>query len=164
MIKYAFLYRNIYDEQDNSMNFFEALSEQIKKQLRVKLNKNSLGSLNSEFPFFTEQYRKNKNIVNDIFNLYYVDNGIVSYLSYRFNHFDDLFNFETVHISNLEVSEKHRGKGYFQIMMSDFLDAFRGKKMTLQAHDERLISTYEKYGFKLYKNPEDFGNLMINWD
>lgn len=146
------------------MKFEKAAGITIKKRIGVKLNKGDIDLILKKFPFFIQQYKKNKSIVNDIFNIYYDDNTIVSYITYKFNKYNDLFNFETIHLSDLEVSEENKGKGYFKMMMSDFLEKFNNAKITLQANTQELINTYKKYGFNLYGDPKETGNLMINWE
>lgn len=112
-----------------------------------------------EFPFFHKQYKKNPDVINDSFKILSYDDTVVAFICFRKNKYDDLFPFETTHISDLEVSESSRGKGYFKKMMNNLPEG----KLTLQANTDDLIKTYEKYGFHLYGNPSETGNLMINF-
>ena len=120
-----------------------------------------------EFPFFYKQFGKHNedlDSIKDYFKFYYENNQIVSYISWRINEPNDMFDFETTHIENLEVGQSQKNKGYFKKMMNDFLSEFKNKKITLQANTDQLIETYKKYGFKLYGTKEQFGNFMLNFE
>ena len=120
-----------------------------------------------EFPFFYTQFGKHNedlDSIKDYFKFYYKNNQIASYISWRINEPNDMFDFETIHIENLEVGQSQKNKGYFKKMMNDFLGKFKNKKITLQANTDQLIETYKKYDFQLYGTQEQFGNFMINFE
>lgn len=118
------------------------------------------------FPFFYAQLKKNPDLKNEKFRLYYDSNGrVIAYFAWRETDewSRELFGFDTIRFIDMEVAKNKRGSGLSKKLLNDFISKFKGKKITLQANTDSLINLYKKYGFHIYKNKEDYGNLMINW-
>ena len=117
-----------------------------------------------KFPMFWEMYKKNNGkypFPNSEFKLYYDGNVITAYVVWYWDRQPELFGKGVLHLDTVEINKDYRGKGLFKPIMDEMMK--KSNKITLQAHEDSLIELYKRWGFELYGDKKQNGNLMTNF-
>jgi hypothetical protein len=113
-----------------------------------------------EFPFLYKQLAKCPDLANDEIQIIHDNGKVVAIVCWRPNAYDFIFTVDTLHMMHVEVAATESGRGQFRQIMTNLPSA----NITLQANTDRLVSTYEKFGFQLLGDKKKTGNFMVNFD